>query len=199
MPHLKILASHPVPYHVPVFRSLVAQGVSLDVGYYHHGPAERKFRDPGFGIEFAWDVDLLSSYPHRFFYDGPACYSAREQMTVARRCLPWALKETRSPLLLMGWFAEVVWLAWLLRVMGRAPVLMLAETNKLSFQASPKPWFRVALLRTLLKDTSATLYIGNHCCPVKSRIESIGWGHRGIRFGSRMAGVPVKRAFFRIA
>ena len=39
----------------------------------------------------------------------------------------------------------------------------------------------------------------NHCCPVKSRIGSIGWGHRGIRFGSRMAGVPVKWAFFRIA
>ena len=43
------------------------------------------------------------------------------------------------------------------------------------------------------------LHYGDHCCPVKSRIESIGWGHRGIRFGSRMAGVPVKRAFFRIA
>ena len=42
-------------------------------------------------------------------------------------------------------------------------------------------------------------YIALHCCPVKSRIESIGWGHRGIRFGSRMAGVPVKGAFFRIA
>ncbi len=39
----------------------------------------------------------------------------------------------------------------------------------------------------------------DHCCPVKSRIESIGWGHRGIRLGSRMAGVPVKGAFFRIA
>ena len=45
----------------------------------------------------------------------------------------------------------------------------------------------------------ALLNIVNHCCPVKSRIESIGWGHRGIRFGSRMAGVPVKGAFFRIA
>ena len=44
-----------------------------------------------------------------------------------------------------------------------------------------------------------TAYSKGHCCPVKSRIESIGWGHRGIRFGSRMAGVPVKRAFFRIA
>ena len=43
------------------------------------------------------------------------------------------------------------------------------------------------------------LNILGHCCPVKSRIESIGWGHRGIRFGSRMAGVPVKWAFFRIA
>ena len=43
------------------------------------------------------------------------------------------------------------------------------------------------------------LYRLTHCCPVKSRIESIGWGHRGIRFGSRMAGVPVKWAFFRIA
>ena len=161
MPHLKILTSHPVPYHVPVFRALVRQGVSLDVGYYHHGPAERKFRDPGFGIEFAWDVDLLSGYPHRFFHDGPACYSASEQITVARRCLPWALKGPRSPLLLMGWFAEVVWLIWLLRVMGRAPVLMLSETNKLSFAAAPKPWLRVALLRTLLSRTSAVLCIGN--------------------------------------
>ena len=44
-----------------------------------------------------------------------------------------------------------------------------------------------------------SLNVLSHCCPVKSRIESIGWGHRGIRFGSRMAGVPVKWAFFRIA
>ena len=56
---------------------------------------------------------------------------------------------------------------------------------------------------TVLSDESdvfmIVLIIIAHCCPVKSRIGSIGWGHRGIRFGSRMAGVPVKRAFFRIA
>ena len=161
MAHLKILASHPVPYHVPVFRSLVTQGLSIDVGYYHHGAAERKFRDSGFGLEFEWDVDLLSGYPHRFFYDGPVCYSPREQFVVARRCLPWALQDTRSPLLLMGWFAEVVWLVWLLRVVIHAPTLVLAETNKLSFHACSKPWFRVALLRALLSNTSAVLCIGN--------------------------------------
>ncbi len=47
--------------------------------------------------------------------------------------------------------------------------------------------------------TMAMHMVEVHCCPVKSRIESIGWGHRGIRLGSRMAGVPVKGAFFRIA
>ena len=54
-------------------------------------------------------------------------------------------------------------------------------------KANPGSYFRPAV------------FICDHCCPVKSRIESIGWGHRGIRFGSRMAGVPVKWAFFRIA
>ena len=49
------------------------------------------------------------------------------------------------------------------------------------------------------KARSAPFITSDHCCPVKSQIESIGWGHRGIRFGSRMAGVPVKGAFFRIA
>ena len=48
-------------------------------------------------------------------------------------------------------------------------------------------------------NSPGTWTINGHCCPVKSQIESIGWGHRGIRFGSRMAGVPVKWAFFRIA
>ncbi len=51
----------------------------------------------------------------------------------------------------------------------------------------------------MVHGTENTATISGHCCPVKSRIESIGWGHRGIRLGSRMAGVPVKGAFFRIA
>ena len=50
-----------------------------------------------------------------------------------------------------------------------------------------------------LTDSAIQIITRDHCCPVKSRIESIGWGHRGIRLGSRMAGVPVKGAFFRIA
>ncbi len=57
----------------------------------------------------------------------------------------------------------------------------------------------VATATELMGDVPFPAYTFVHCCPVKSRIESIGWGHRGIRLGSRMAGVPVKGAFFRIA
>ena len=69
----------------------------------------------------------------------------------------------------------------------------------------PNRWFRnVELVAAQEIGRETVQYVGNvykyyHCCPVKSRIGSIGWGHRGIRFGSRMAGVSVKGAFFRIA
>ena len=47
----------------------------------------------------------------------------------------------------------------------------------------------------------AALNTGNnmlfHYCPVKSRIESVGWGHRVSFRGSRTAARPVKWAFSR--
>ena len=40
-------------------------------------------------------------------------------------------------------------------------------------------------------------YVEAHYCPVKSRIESVGWGHRVSFRGSRTAARPVKWAFSR--
>ena len=42
-----------------------------------------------------------------------------------------------------------------------------------------------------------TLLKSKHYCPVKSRIESVGWGHRVSFRGSRTAARPVKWAFSR--
>ena len=41
--------------------------------------------------------------------------------------------------------------------------------------------------------------VPNHYCPVKSRIESAGWGHRVSSLGNRAAARPVEWAFSRIA
>ena len=86
-------------------------------------------------------------------------------------------------------------------VRARTPhdVPRIAQAVDEQFRNAPQPTRTETEKAFMLSFIGMIGNIGNHCCPVKSRIESIGWGHRGIRFGSRMAGVPVKGAFFRIA
>ena len=62
---LGILATHPIQYHAPLFRELAGHdGVDLTVFFAHRPtPAEQ---GAGFGVDFVWDVDLLSGYRHQF-------------------------------------------------------------------------------------------------------------------------------------
>ncbi len=156
---LRILASHPVQYHVPFYRTLVECGLNVDVFYYHHGTAGRVGYDPEFGLEIQWDIDLLNGYPRRTFLTRSATYSLREQ---ARHFLPlvFQLLRGRIPILLMGWFIESVWLIWTLALFFRIPVLLLSETTPQSYAAVPKPGWRTRLLGWLLRRTQAGLYIG---------------------------------------
>jgi len=62
--YLGILASHPVQYQAPWFRTL-AQQVDLEV-FFAHRQTPKGQADGGFGIAFDWDIDLLSGYKHRF-------------------------------------------------------------------------------------------------------------------------------------
>jgi glycosyltransferase involved in cell wall biosynthesis len=161
LPDLKILSSHPVQYHVPFYRSMIAEGIDLAVGYYHQGTAGRIGHDAEFGIDLEWDIDLLDGYPHTIFFEGRATHHWLEQTKAAARLLPWALQGRQTPLLLMGWFNELVWLIWLLRIFRRAPTIAMSETTPLSFAATTKPRWRVSLLRWLLQHTTAILFIGN--------------------------------------
>lgn len=158
---LKILASHPVQYHVPFFKEISAAGLNIEVGYVHQGTAGRIAHDHGFGIDFAWDLDLLSGYPYRIFNQGLEKYRASRQIRFTYRLLLWALQDRRTPLLLVGWFTELIWLIWLLRILWRAPTLVMSETTPLSFAAIPKPGWRVSLMRWLFQNTTINLFIGS--------------------------------------
>jgi glycosyltransferase involved in cell wall biosynthesis len=161
LPDLKILAGHPTQYHVPFYQAICADGFEIEVGYYHHGTADQLARDPEFGIDIKWDIDLLSGYPHQFFNQGEATYQWSEQTRIAPRLISWALQDRKTPLLLMGWVTEIVWLIWLLRIFRRAPILVMSETTPLSFGFTPKPAWRVSLLRWLLQHSTANLFIGS--------------------------------------
>jgi glycosyltransferase involved in cell wall biosynthesis len=68
---LGIFASHPVQYHVPIWRHLSKNdSVNSRVFYFSdHGATEQL--DPGFGVEFRWDLDLLGGYQNEFLSKQP--------------------------------------------------------------------------------------------------------------------------------
>jgi glycosyltransferase involved in cell wall biosynthesis len=147
---------------VPFFRELVAKGIDVDVAFYYPGTAGGWMGfDKDFGIEICWDIDLLSGYHYQIFLDDQATYSRREQLRLAPQLLRWSLKDRKTPLLLIGWFVELVWLIWLLRIISQAPVLLLGETNQMSYAAAAKPRWRAALLGWLIQHTTAICFIGS--------------------------------------
>jgi glycosyltransferase involved in cell wall biosynthesis len=158
---LRILSSHPVQYHVPFFQRIASEGVEIEVGYYHQGTAGRVSHDAGFGIDINWDIDLLSGYSYKIFLEDTPNYRLSEQLKLVHPMVSWALKNRQIPLLIMGWFSELIWLIWLLRILLHAPVIMMCETTPLSFAAASKPRWRIMLLNWLLQHTTANLYIGS--------------------------------------
>jgi glycosyltransferase involved in cell wall biosynthesis len=62
---LAIITSHPIQYQAPLWRALAQAGVKFEVWFLTPHAVEASY-DPEFGRSFAWDLDLLEGYPHRF-------------------------------------------------------------------------------------------------------------------------------------
>jgi glycosyltransferase involved in cell wall biosynthesis len=63
---LGCLVTHPIQYQAPMFRYLATDPrIELEVLFLSRVSLD-EHHDPGFGLEFKWDVPLLEGYPHRF-------------------------------------------------------------------------------------------------------------------------------------
>ena len=61
-PRLGVLATHPIQYQAPLYQELSRRGVvDLEVAFLSNCGAQ-PYRDPGFGVTLAWNVDLLAGY-----------------------------------------------------------------------------------------------------------------------------------------
>jgi hypothetical protein len=68
---LAVVASHPIQNQAPVWRGLAATA-GLDVHvYFGSDHSVRGYKDPGFGVEFKWDVPLIDGFPYTFLSTGP--------------------------------------------------------------------------------------------------------------------------------
>lgn len=158
---LVVIETHPVQYHAPVYRRL-EQGFGIPVtAIYGSDFSVAGYTDREFGTTFAWDVDLLSGYSHRFLstvQDG-AAQSAEGAST---RGLQKALVELQPRvILLLGYSPRFHQVAiWEARRFG-CPLLFRGETTDHARSRSVlKSWLRDKALRPLYRSCARVLFVG---------------------------------------
>src|ERR1019366_10716003 len=63
---LGVITTHPIQYHASWFRAMAAHpDLQVHVYYCHQATPQEQAR-AGFGVEFEWDVPLLTGYEHSF-------------------------------------------------------------------------------------------------------------------------------------
>ena len=172
--HLCILASHPVQYHSSFYRELATRPeLKVDVLYCCRWGLD-KYLDPGFGVEFAWDLPLLEGYASEFLGNvslraGPGrllgCINPGVLTRVLRGCY--------DALLLANWSTVSMWLAWVAARAVGIPVLLRAEGHQLSEAGGLATHVRRAAVREFLSGIDAFLAIG--------RSNARFWESQGVR------------------
>lgn len=145
---LAILTTHPIQYQAPLWQALARDGrVPFEVWFCtDHGV--QPSHDPQFGRSFAWDVDLLDGYPHRFldaasgatpgsFWKCRLREPVRERMRRAGITALWT----------QGWQVAAYWQGVREAKSVGVEVWLRGESNDL---APPAPWWKRAAKRRLL-------------------------------------------------
>ena len=162
MHKLVITETHPVQYHVPVYRHAAqVLGVPLKV-VYGSDFSVAGYEDQEFGAAFAWDCDLLSGVDSHFLttraQGGAADYEAVK---------PAGLADTLQALapaavMALGYAHPFDRAAMRWARQQHKPLLFRGETSDPARQRSLfKRWLRDLWLRRLYRQCTALLYVGS--------------------------------------
>jgi glycosyltransferase involved in cell wall biosynthesis len=159
---LAILTTHPIQYQVPVWQALAKDGgVDFEV-WYLTAHAVQRSHDPGFGTDFAWDMDLLAGYPHRFLDVAQGATPGSFWKCRLKEKLRHRLRAGGARALwIQGWQVAAYWQAVPEAKAAGVEVWLRGESNDLA----PIPWWKSAakklLLQHLFQRVDRFLYIGS--------------------------------------
>jgi glycosyltransferase involved in cell wall biosynthesis len=158
---LAILTTHPIQYQVPLWQALARDGrVPFEVWYLtDHGT--RRSRDREFGQTFAWDIDTLSGYTHRFLdVDRRATPASFWKCRLRERLRDRLRANHASALWIQGWQVAAYWQAVREARAAGVQVWLRGESNDLA----PQPTWKKTLKRMrngwLFRRVDKFLYIG---------------------------------------
>ena len=178
---LAIVATHPIQYQVPLWRSL-AQLPELDVHVYFGSDfSVRGFRDSGFGVMVKWDVPLIEGYAHTFLSTDVRISGMDGFFTLRASNLAQYLRDFRPDCALINAYMPFFWweAVWILRSLN-IPILVRAEATDV---AVSRGWLKSQLrslsLRLFYRQCARFLAIGQnareHYLSKGIPVEQIGW------------------------
>lgn len=157
---IAILASHPVQYNVPLYRSLAAAGCDLEVWFSSTHGVEPSW-DAGFQREIRFDVPLLGGYRHRFLLDGrkrtSGVRSGGAAFMAARRLLR---EKNMNVLIVFGYGQPTNMLSILLPRPLDVRVLMYGDSNPLPAPGALRRKVKAMVLRPLFSRIDHFLVCG---------------------------------------
>ncbi len=156
---IAVLASHPVQYQAPIFRVL-AQRVELSVFFAHRATPQDQ-AVAGFGVQFDWDVDLLSGFDHRFLHN----VSPRPSLDRFAGCdtpsiHPQLREGNFDALLLMGWHFKSFWQGILAAKRLGIPVTVRGDSHLQTPRGLLKRVGKRLVYPGLLRVFDTALYVG---------------------------------------
>jgi glycosyltransferase involved in cell wall biosynthesis len=125
---LGILATHPIQYQAPFFRSLASHPeIDLQV-WYCHTASKKEQANAGFGVEFDWDVSLLDGYTHRFLRNVAAKQTVASFGGLDTPEIAEIIKnENFDAVIINGWHYKSAWQT--MRACWRAKIPVLARSD----------------------------------------------------------------------
>lgn len=160
---LAIVTSHPIQYQAALWRALAAEGrFSFEVWFLTRHAVEPS-HDREFGRTFAWDIDLLEGYPHRFLdvrdgwrldrFDGISLHRSWKEELRARGV---------TTLWLEGWRFRTLWSAAGAARKAGASLWLRGESHDLGPpRRGARAWARSLALSWLFRRTNRFLCIGS--------------------------------------
>ena len=158
---LAILTTHPIQYHAPWFRQLAAHPeVDLNVLYCHNAtPAEQA--GAGFGVEFDWDVSLLSDYPYRFLENTALNRTVHDFKGLDTPGIRKIIAEEHfDAVIVNGWHYKSAWQTMTACWKTRTPVMVRSDSHLRTQRSSAKQLAKWPLYRWFIPRLDACLPVG---------------------------------------
>src|SRR5258706_10111022 len=158
---LAILSTHPIQYQVPLWQALAKDGsVPFEVWYLTAHGTEPSY-DRQFDKSFAWDLDILSGYPHRFLkVNAHPDVSSFSKLRMVERLAPLFREKEVSALWVQGWNALAYWQAVRQAHAAGVPVWLRGESNDLAIPPTWKKPLKQLMRRQFFRRVEKFLYIG---------------------------------------